>query len=83
MEKLYIHDAKGAGVDVTSSFEGREGTSVDVFHFRHLQLAAEASTFALEQRQASLQTPDASRTPSKQKRQKTYLHPYGSGDAWR
>ncbi len=77
MEKQYLQDAEPAGVDVTSSFEGREGTSVDVFHFRHLQLAVEVSTSAM------LEAPNTSHIPLKQKRQKKYKHPYGSGDAWR
>lgn len=72
LEKQYLKNAEAVGVDVASSFEGREGTSADVFHFRHLQLAVETQT-----------EPHASHIPSREKRQKLYRHPYGSGEAWK
>ena len=75
MEEQYLNDADAAGVDVASPFEGREGTSTDVFHFRHLQLAVSKT-------QAE---PRALPIPSKEKRQKVkiYQHPHGSGEAWK
>lgn len=84
MEARYLEDAEAAGVDVASSFEGREGTSVDAFHFRHLQLAVEAQPLTLDQEQISRsQEPRASNAPPNPKRQKTFQHPYGSGETWR
>ena len=84
MEAQYLEDAEAAGIDVTSSFEGREGTSIDAFHFRHLQLAVEAQPLTPDQEQTShSQEPCASNAPPKPKRQKIFQHPYGSGDTWR
>ena len=84
LEEQYIDEAKAAGVDLTSSFEGREGTSVDAFHFRHLQSAVKARTPGQDQEQNTLfQEPYAPHNPLKGRRQKTLLYPYGSGEAWR
>ena len=84
MEERYIADAEAAGVDVTSSFPGREGTSTDAFHFRHLQLAVEAQTSMLERGHNSLfKAPDTSQKPSKERHLKKFQHPHGSGEAWR
>ncbi len=82
LENRYLGDAGAAGVDVASSFKGREGTSVDVFHFRHLQLAVEASTPALEKERPPLRhralTPHRNRSARNRNQR-----PHGSGDTWR
>lgn len=86
MEKQYIIDAEAAGVDVTSSFEGREGTSVDAFHSRHLQLAMIAQPLSFDQEGSSSSNnsePPAYDILSKPKSRKKFMHPYGSGEAWR
>ncbi len=85
MEKQYREDAVAGGVDVDSPFEGREGPSVDVFNFRHLQLAVSAG--ALESGQGPASAFEESRaygTLSKGKGQKKkFLHPHGMGEDWK
>ena len=86
MEQQYLDDAEAAGVDVTSSYEGREGTSVDVFNVCHLQLAVSARTHPLQSNQGLASAFEESRThdiPSKRKSQKKFKHPHGLGEAWR
>ncbi len=74
MEGQYVEDAQAGGVDVTSSFEGREGTSVDVFDICHLQLAVSSHSHPLQSNKGVTSTVfEESRTygnPSKSKSQK-------------
>lgn len=83
----YIQEAAAAGVDVASEYKGRDDTSVDVFHVRHLEIAVtneEPPDRALDQGKTHSKEVEASEDrPHAAKRQKTLKYPHGSQESWR